>query len=277
MKKYILSILCIFLIFESYSQEELTTDESVKNAFQGTRFVNGQSANLADHGKLLLQIQHRFGDISDGIYQLFGLDQATMRLGFEYGVGENINIGIGRSTFLKTYDASGKIRLVQQNNNFPFTAVISASGALPTIKDYYNDEHDNLSDKFAGAVQLHLAKTMGVIGIQVSPGYLSTGYIPVLNENLSVFTMSFGGAAKVSKKVSLNVEYLHGFNDKISTKYPLSFGVDLDTGGHLFQLILSNSQQMFDQALFTQTAGDWANGNIYFGFNLIREFRLKYY
>jgi len=89
--------------------------------------------------------------------------------------------------------------------------------------------------------------------------------------------LGLGGAIKVSKKVSVNVEYLHNFNDDISNINPLSFGVDLDTGGHLFQLILSNSQGMFDQAFYTATSGDWSEGSLFFGFNLIRSFTIKYY
>lgn len=258
-----------------YGQENEET--TVANAFQGTRFVNAQSANLVEKGKLNLSIQHRFGDISDGLYEFFGLDQATMRLGFEYGFGDNLNLGVGRSTFLKTYDGFAKVRLVQQNDIFPITVTATAEGAIPTIRNYFPDSHDSFSDKFSGAVQVQLAKTINSFGFQVAPGYLNTGYLNTENKSYSLFTLGVGGSVKVSKKVSINVEYLHSFNQDYDNTKPLSFGVDLDTGGHLFQLIVSNSQQMFGQNLFTQTRGDWGNGNVYFGFNLIRQFRIKYY
>jgi opacity protein-like surface antigen len=161
-----------------------------------------------EHGKLLLLVQHRFGDISGGAYQLFGLDQATMRLGFEYGLGENINVGIGRSTFMKTYDLFGKFRFAQQNENFPLTIVGNVGGSLPTLKNYFSASNNNFSDKFSGSAQLHLARTIGDVGIQLSPGYLNTGYLLSIDKKLSVFTLGIGGAVKLSKKVAFNLEYL---------------------------------------------------------------------
>jgi len=274
MKKLSVVVVALVLFLSTSAQEQKTT---VDNIFKGTRLVNGQSANLVEHGKLLLLIQHRFGDIKGGAYQLFGLDQATMRLGFEYGLGENINVGIGRSTFMKTYDAFGKFRFAQQSQDFPLTIVGTVGGSVPTIKQVFPATHNSFSDKFSGNIQLHLAKTMGDVGIQLSPGYLNTGYLPAKNEKLSVFTLGIGGAVKLAKKVSFNVEYLYNSNNKITAKKPLSASIDITTGEHLFQLLFSNSQQMFNQALYTQTAGDWGSGNIYFGFNLIRKFRLKYY
>lgn len=273
MKKLILPVILIIMFSNVVAQEV----ENVKNTFQGTRLVNAQSANLAEQGKLLLLIQHRFGDISNGLYELFGLDQASMRLGFEYGLTKNINLGFGRSTFFKTYDAFGKFRIAQQNENFPLNIVAVIDGSVPTLRDYFPSQNDKFSEKISSSAQLHLAKTIGNFGVQLSPGYLNTGYLPFREEKFSTYTLGIGGSAKLSKKVSLNIEYLHNFNDDLTNRRPLSAGIDLDTGGHLFQIIISNSQRMFNQALLTETAGDWSKGNLFFGFNLIREFKLKYY
>ncbi|MBT3385781.1 MAG: hypothetical protein HN778_05815 [Prolixibacteraceae bacterium] len=261
-------------MFSNISAQEV---ENVENIFKGTRLVNAQSANLAEQGEMLLLIQHRFGDISNGLYELFGLDQASMRIGFEYGFTKNINLGFGRSTFFKTYDAFGKIRLMQQNEIFPFTIVVVAEGSVPTLRNYFPSHTNKFSDKLSSSAQIHLAKIIGNFGFQLSPGYLNTGYLPFREEKFSTYTLGFGGSAKLSKKVSLNIEYLHNFNNVLSNTRPLSLGIDLDTGGHLFQLIISNSQRMFNQALLTETAGEWSKGNLFFGFNLIREFKLEYY
>ncbi len=273
MKQY--GILLVFILFCSCIKAQET--EITKNVFQGTRFVNSQSANLAKRGKLLMMIQHRFGDISGGGYEFFGLDQASMRIGFEYGFAKNFNLGVGRSTYLKTFDAFAKYRIVQQNNNFPISVVLSGGGSVPSIRNYFPKEHNNFSDKLSINAQLHFATAIKNIGIQLTPGYLHTGYLIDEKESFSIFTLGLGGAIKISKKVSANIEYLHNFNNDISNISPLSLGIDLDTGGHLFQLILSNSQRMFDQAHYTSTSGDWTKGSLFFGFNLIRGFNLKYY
>lgn len=271
MKKAILAT-CLLIFTVTIKAQE---SKEVYNHFLGTRYVNGQSANLASDGELVMQIQHRFGDISGGMYEFFGLDQANMRLGFEYGITDWINLGIGRSNMFKTYDAFGKIRFAKQTDVFPVTLVVSAGGSLPTVRNYFPVAYDNFSDKFSGNVQLLAAKTIGNFSFQVSPGVLNTGFLPSEMNSYSLVTLGFGGTAKLSKRVSWNVEYLHHFNKNFNGTKPLSTSVDIDTGGHVFQLVLSNSQVMFDQALYTHTMGDWAKGNIYFGFNLIREFKLK--
>lgn len=259
-----------------FAQDENTV-EPVNNIFMGTRLVNEQSANVVDKGKLNLLIQHRFGEIDGGFYELFGLDQAAMRMGFEYGFGNNFTAGFGRSSYLKTYDLYGKFRFAQQSNRFPVTIALTATGSVPTLRNYLPDDKNNFSDKASGHVQLHLAKSFGIFGFQISPGYLSTGYLLTESDNLSLLVSSFAGSVKLSKKATINLEYLAFFDSELSSNKPLSIGVDVDTGGHIFQLMLSNSQRMFTQGLYTNTTGDWTEGKLYFGFNLIREFRIKYY
>ncbi len=272
-KKTIWLISFLVILHHVHAQEE---NIAVQNVFKGTRLVNAQSANLAKQGELHMQIQHRFGDISGGMYELFGLDQASMRLGFEYGIGKNWDIGVGRSSMFKTYDASVKFRIANQSGTFPLTIVSTAEGSVPTIRDYFPESLNNFSDKFSGNVQFHVAKTIGIFGLQVTPGYLHTGYLLTEEENFDIFTLGFGASVKLAKKVSVNLEYLHHFEDELTANKPLSIGVDLDTGGHLFQIMVTNSQAMYNQALYTNTYGDWTKGHLYFGFNLIREFKLKY-
>jgi len=266
-----LAILLVFL-----SETLSAQDEKVNSVFQGTRLVNGQSTNLSQDGELDLLIQHRFGDISGGFYDLFGLDLASMRLGFDYGLGDNLNLGIGRSTWLKTYDAFAKYKLVQQKSSFPFSAVLSVGSSVPTIRDYFPDEFDTFSDKFSWNAQLHLSKTIGSFALQVSPGFMKTGYLIEVGDDLSMFTLGTGAAVRISKKLSANLEYLVPFDSKITGDNSMSLGVDISTGGHLFQLVLSNNNRMFDQAVYTNTTGSWGDGHLYFGFNLIRKFKFKY-
>ena len=273
-KRIIWSALFVLTVLSVHAQ--VTEDSTIQNVFKGTRFINGQSANLAEAGELQLQIQHRFGDISGGMYEFFGLDQAVMRLGFEYGVSKNFTAGIGRSNLLKTYDASVKFRLIQQSDNFPITIVASAEGSLPTVKDLYPESKNNFSHKASGSFQLNIAKTIGTLGLEVSPGYLHTGYLFFENNTFDLVTLGLGGSLKLSKHLSLNAEYLQPFENKLQANKPLSLGVDLSTGGHLFQLMVTNSQALINQGLYTNTYGDWKKHHIYLGFNLIRKFKIRY-
>lgn len=268
----------IILSFSGISAQEVEPVEPIKNVFQGTRFINLQSANVVGKNELQMFIQHRFGDISGGFYDFFGLDLgASMRLGFEYGLTKNFTVGIGRSGYLKTFDSFLKYRIFAQSGDFPLTLTATASGSVPTARDVFPDEYDNFGNKASGNVQLHVAKTFKHFAFQVSPGYIGTGYILEENDSYSFFTLGFGGSAKLSKKISFNVEYLYRFEDKIDYVNPLSASVDIKAGGHLFQLIVTNTQQMYDQAIITNPTGDWAEGSLYLGFNLIRTFNFKQY
>lgn len=274
MKKILISFFSIFLFFGLSAQEE---EKSIKNVFQGNRFINLQSANVAAKNELQMFIQHRFGNVKGGFNEFLGLDEATMRIGFEYGVTKNFTVGIGRSTFMKTYDSFLKYRILTQTATFPLTVTATVAGSFPSIKDVIPVEHSDFSKKASGNVQLHIAKSWEYIGFQVSPGYIGTGYIPVENRSYSFFIAAFGGSLKLSKKVSFNIEYLHRFEDKIDYANPLSASIDLDTGGHLFQIVVSNAQQMYDQAIITNPTGEWAEGSFYMGFNLVRGFNFKQY
>ena len=275
MKKIAVLILSVLLFFGTNAQEE---EKPVKNTFMGTRFINLHSANVAKKNELQMLIQHRFGDISGGFYDFFGLDYASMRLGFEYGITKNLNIGIGRSSYMKTFDSFIKYRFLTQSSTMPLTLTATVAGSFPTIKNVIPDEYSDFSKKASGNVQLHLARSFKIFAVQVSPGYIGTGYIPVENDSYTFFTMAFGGTVKLAKKVTVNIEYLHRFEDEIKNTNPLSASIDIGTSGHLFQIMISNVQQMYDQGIITNPlGGDWTSGQIFLGFNLIRAFNFKKY
>ena len=275
MRKIAISFFAFILVIGLNAQEEEM--KPVKNVFSGTRFINLQSANVDSKNELQLLIQHRFGDISGGFYDFFGLDEASMRLGFEYGLTKNFTIGIGRSSYMKTFDSFLKYRILTQSSSFPLTITATIAGSFPTIKDLIPDDYSAFSEKASGNIQLHIAKSFKRFGFQISPGYIGTGYIPIESDSYSFFTLAAGGSAKLSKRMSINIEYLQRFEDKIDYVNPLSASYEFKTSGHLFQIVISNAQQMYDQAIITNPTGDWTKGSLYLGFNLIRGFNFKQY
>lgn len=277
MNKITITILALFLSFGLQAQEEEEV-KPVKSVFQGTRLINLHSANVVAKNELQLLIQHRFGDIRGGFYDYFGLDYASMRLGFEYGITKDLNLGIGRSSYWKTYDTFVKYRFLTQSSAMPLTLTATAAGSLPTIKNVIPEEFSDFSKKVSGSVQLHLARSFNSFALQVSPGYITTGFIPFENDSYSFVTTAFGGTFKLAKKVTFNIEYLHRFEDKTDNKNPLSASIDLGTSGHLFQIMVSNVQQMYDKGIITNPdGGDWTHGHLFLGFNLIRAFNFKQY
>ena len=93
-------------------------------------------------------------------------------------------------------------------------------------------------------------------------------------EENDVFAIGFGSRLKISKRVSINAEYIYVFPDQTLDIYTNSFsiGVDIETGGHVFQLHLTNSTPMIEKGFVAETVGKWSKGDIHFGFNISRVF-----
>jgi opacity protein-like surface antigen len=253
----------------------------VTGTFKANHVVNMQTIEGPGAGALNLEIQHRFGKVNSGIYDFFGLDNAGWRLGFDYGITKRLVVGVGRSSFEKTYDGYIKYKLLRQtdgNNKMPFTLSV-----LGTISNYTLDQPDkpylNAMYRTAYTTQLLIARKFSSrFSLQIVPTYLHYNLVPTTADKNDVFALSGGARMKISKRMSINAEYNYlPSGQVVSSKVYDSFslGWDIETGGHVFQLVFSNSQSMIESQYLTQTNGQWSNGDIYFGFNVSRNFNLS--
>jgi len=249
-------------------------EAKVVELFQGTLIHSGQSAETLSKGELNFVIQHRFGKITNGFYDMFGLDVATMRLGFEYGINDWFSASIGRSTLEKTYDIGLKSKLMSQDDmGKPLTMSVFVQASANTLRNIYPENYDNLSGRLSYSGQFIAGREFGFISVMISPTIIYNSYDYRISDDLLFTSLGFGGSVKINDRISITGEYYYGFTETQFTNYnPLSIGVDLDTGGHLFQLMFSNSTGMFNKSLLTNNSGSWSDGDIYFGFNLIRTF-----
>ena len=278
-------IILIFLIITTHLNaqndllEILKVDEGpiyASSLFKGTKVVNGQSVKLQAEGVLQFEIQHRFGTLNSGLYNLYGLDNSQVRMGFEYGFKDWLGLGIARSSALKTIDGNIKIRLKRQSNgtnSFPFTTVLNSAIFL---KQYRWSELENedflFTNKLSYTHQLLIARKISRdLTIQLSPTFVHYNLIEIEDESHDKYIVGVGGRQKLTRRVSLNLEYFYQLNNKLNNNV-LSLGFDIETGGHVFQLHLSNSSAMIEPAFITKTTGSWPNGDIYFGFNISRVF-----
>lgn len=101
--------------------------------------------------------------------------------------------------------------------------------------------------------------------MQISPTYIHKNLVDPLIESESNFLTGLGGRYKISKRVSINAEYFVNFNDKDLYRNPVSLGVDIDTGGHVFQLLFSNSQAVTEAGYYTNAIGNWGKGDVFLG------------
>ncbi len=291
-------ITLLFLIFPFlvFSQDDLLNeldgdaevDKRVTSVFKSLKVVNFESTKLANKKDFYLIIAHRFGSVKNGIDDFFGLDQSVTQIKFIYGVTDWLNLGVARSSNQKKYGLHAKYRLIyQEKGGFPVTLVgynlITANTAL---KD---DVYPNIEfqDRLTYTTQLLISRKFTEnLSLLLAPSYVhenlatrsyveqEDGSTIAYDEENDQFAIGVGGRYKVSKRVSINIDYGIHLNRNSNSVYnnPLSIGVDIETGGHVFQAHFTNAQAMFEEGFITQGQGDWSDGDFFFGFNLVRVF-----
>ncbi len=295
MKKNIVFILIATFITSGLLAQEVdlfkTLDEDAKKAdskktdyaiatFKTTRLINGHSVENVGRGVLDLKVSHRFGTLNKGGYELFGLDNATMRIGLDYGITDRFMIGIGRSTFEKQYDGFFKYKLLRQSsgyNNMPVTVSLVGSMMLKTLKDSDPTIKRHFSDKLFYTYQLLVGRKFSPgTSIQIMPTVVHYNLVPKATNKNDILALGIGGRQKISKRISLNAEYYYVLpSTKLEGTYnSLALGVDIETGGHVFQLHFTNSTGMTERTFISETTGSWGKGDIHFGFNISRVFTI---
>ena len=285
MKKIFLTLFLILASLQLSSQDLLdileleapVTENIVSATFKGTRIVNGHSIENRKNAELEFIISHRFGRINTGFEELFGLDQANIRFALEYGLTDDLTAGLGRSSFEKTYDGYLKYSLLKQKtgaNAFPFAVSLFGSIAAKSQKAIAGNERTFAESLFYVGQVLIAKKVNSSLSIQVTPTYVHRNLATIAADPHDIFALGFGTRVKLSKRVSLNAEYYQQFQKltSVNARNSLAFGVDIETGGHVFQIILSNAITMVEKSFITETTGNFFGGDIHLGFNLSRTF-----
>ena len=256
------------------------TTEYAAASFKTNRVINLHSIENTAYGVLDVKISHRFGFLNGGPYELFGLDQATIRIGLDYGISDRFTIGVGRSSYEKTYDGFLKYKLLRQSTglkNMPITVALLGSASIQTLK-WTDPTRDNLfSSRLCYVSQLIIGRKFSSnFSLQLSPTYVHRNLVKTAEEKNDVLAIGLGGRLKLHKRFSLNMEYIYVLPDQIDPVYrnSLSLGFDIETGGHVFQLHFTNSTSMIEKGFIAETTGDWGDGGIHFGFNLSRVFTI---
>lgn len=257
-------------------EAEVEEDGYVRAAFKGIKIVNFESTKLLYKNDFHFVVSHRFSSIKYGFDDFFGLDDAVTRLQFLYGITDGITVGVSRSSYRKTYAASIKYRLLRQKKEgFPFTVVgynlVTANTALS--KD--NLPEMEFKHRLSYTTQLLISRKFSDnLSLELMPTFLHENYVVVNEQDNSQFALGIGGRYKITPRWSINADYGWHLNRAGSSPFrnPLSIGVDLETGGHVFQMHFTNAQPMLENGFLGQATGDWGDGDIYFGFNLTRIF-----
>ncbi|UEG51291.1 DUF5777 family beta-barrel protein [Ferruginibacter lapsinanis] len=291
------SIICFILFITSslagFGQEEDIFNSAKKEAendlknktvytiatFKNSRLINGHSIETVGRGLMDFRIHHRFGYLNQGVNDLFGLDNAITYIGFDFGLTDRLMIGFSRSSYLKQLETFAKYKLLRQSTgkiSMPISVTLMTAATLRTGKQTDSVYKKTVSDRMAYTAQLIIARKFSEnFSLQVMPTFVHFNMVPGLDDPNNLFSIGMGVRQKVSHRVSVNAEYYYQTNNFSGYTNSLALGVDIETGGHVFQLHLTNSTGMTAPSFIHQTTGKWDNGDIHFGFNVSRIFNIK--
>lgn len=281
MKPIYFLMMTLFSGFVANAQEDLLSgldstqakNTNVTAVFKGLQIITLQSTKMAAKKEFYFVVSHRFGTVKDGISEFFGFDHATTKIGGIYGVTDWLSVSGSRHTLSKMYEVGAKYRVLRQNDAFPFEVVGYSTidiNSLLKKEDYPKIE---FSDRLAFIHQLLVSRKISEkLSVELAPSFIHRNLYNPEIENDNQFSIASGGRMKLTKRLSLNMEYAYNFNKPGFYSNPLSVGLDVETGGHIFQLLFTNSQSMTESGYLTNAAGNWAKGDFFFGFNLYRVF-----
>lgn len=283
MKKVSIIGLFIFAFSALYSQNDLLKEleeiaieeEFVYPAFKAMKIGNLQSTKVADKGDLYMYVSHRFGSLKDGFSTFFGLDNANTKIQLVYGLYDGLQVGLSRESFRKTYAGSAKLKLVNQSSNFPLTLTAFSTVNINTQLRKEQYAYINGSDRFSYCTQILMSRRFSnSFSFELAPTYVRQNVVYEKEQKHDQYGLGLGFRYKITKRMSVNADYILNMSRWEESDYndPLTIGIDIETGGHVFQLLFTNSQSTNEPSFISNAEGDWGDGVIYFGFNIVRVF-----
>lgn len=251
--------------------------------FKSTRVLNGHSNERMPEGQLDVRIEHRFGLINQGYYEFFGLDQSNTLLSMEYGIKNWVMVGLNRASLDKTVSGFTKFSIFRQSAGeimMPVSVSVLLETSVVGTKWLYPERDNLFSSRVSYISQLIIARKFNEnLSLQVAPVWIHRNLVPAIIDSNDMFALGIASRYKISRRTSFNVEYYPvlspSWNHATSYRNSLSVGFDIETGGHVFQLLLSNTTGMIEKAFITETTGKWLNGDLHLGFNISRVFSFK--
>ncbi len=251
--------------------------ERVTMAFKSSRVINQHSMEFIAKGTMDFRILHRFGPVNSGFENFYGLDEANFRFGFDFGISNSLTVGIGRSNVNKEWDGFIKYRPVWQTVGGSPVSLVWVSGMTVNSTPWTQPDRENyFSSRLGFYHELIIGRKFSQgITLQMTPVFVHRNLVDSMINDNDTWALGFGGRIKLTKRTAFVFDYHVILAGKQAGTYnPLSLGVDIETGGHVFQLHVSNATGMNEKAFLTNTTDDFWSGDIRFGFNLSRMFNI---
>ena len=262
---------------------ETPKDEPVIATFKATRVINQQTIEVGGTRSLDFRIHHHFGPFNSGAYDFWGIDGgASIRLGLEYSYNGRLQFGLGRTSYEKQIDGFLKYRLLRQtkSGSMPISVTLFSGAYRNGIKGLQIsgvDKFKYASDRLSFVQQIIIARKIDdKLSIQITPTMVHYNLVENLSDQNDAYFLGIAGRYKISNRTAITYEYGAKLLNYSESKYydSMGIGLDIETGGHVFQMFLTNSFGMTENQTFARTNSAWADRGFRLGFNVSRMFTL---
>ena len=288
--------------FSVYAQDDLmsmleeeTPEENaaVFATWKTMKLVNLHSTEMVKKKGLDFRVAHRFGNMGTtsggGPHNFYGMDNsADIRISFDYGITEKLQVGVGRSKYNELIDGSVKYRIIQQKEKkVPHTMVVYGNMGITPKKDI-DGRYDDWQNRLNYVTQLLLARKFGDrFSFELVPTYTHRNSVErvvdgegnILTDENGLFSVGVGARFKLTKRLGLIADYVYTFSEFRSNykpqRYysPLGIGVEIETGGHVFHVTMTNAAGIMENNYIPETTDSWQKGGMKLGFNISRVFQ----
>jgi len=280
LKTTILAFFIGFMAWNNVARAQLTphladVKHPVKGIFKAPTVILNNSVKNLYANTLNMSIYHTFGLISSGINGFYGLDTgANIRLGLDYGITDRLSVGIGRVRLGKIVDGRFKYTVLQQMQNDakgPLSLSVSGDLGITTVQQPFSGSYTT-SDRMNYMLQAMAARKFSdKLSFQVSPIFAHYNRV-YPGEHNNYLGIGLDGRFKLTGHTALALEYIPVINKNSNTYNTVAIALNLETGGHVFQLFFTNSQSFDQQGLLRNTQNNFWAGDFRFGFNINRIF-----
>lgn len=254
-------------------RERAVTDQPVEGIFWAPVAVGLATVQNVDGGNMMSSVVHTFGLTSGGLDTFFGMDDgANTKLNIDYGISDRLSVGIGRMTFNKIVDLRTKVNLLQQteSGSMPLDLAVKGSFGINTLSGL----NYNFEDRLSYFASVMAARKINRFSLQLSP-MIAHFNNPVFGNAGQLYGMGMLLKYEINERLSLNTEYLPVFGDRNpGTSDAMAVALNIDTGGHIFQLFFTSSQWHNEQFIMGNNRDRFWEGDLRFGFNIHRVFGL---
>lgn len=270
-------------VFAQLERKRVVQNPDVVQTFMAPRNINFYTVESLSPGELHYSIMHTFGEVKSGPGSLWGIDNgANVRFSFEYGITDKLSLGFGRSSLDRVYDFTSRVAILRQksNNSIPVSVSLIPMMGINTLSLDFLDEPYTFSDRLNFSAVLPIARKFNdKLSLQLMPVYSHFNRVgPELNLVSSTindyFGTGVGGRYKFSRSSAVTFQFTQPFSEADNLDPNLAIGIDIETGGHVFQMFFSTTRALSESYIIAGDNGNFFDREFRFGFNINRLFMI---